>query len=293
MIHDMPISSKNRDRAEQGRKAELLRSLQQKGRFLILPNAWDAASAKIFELVGFQAIATTSGGIAAAQGYPDGQVISPEEMLDVVSHISRAVSTPVTADMEAGYGNSPEQVFETTREMISAGAVGMNLEDTSRDGANLLLSQAQQVERIKAVKEAASSEGVNIVLNARTDVYLHKYGNAQVVFEEALERGRAYSEAGADSVFLIGLNELFVIEKLVREVGCPVNILVTTDSPSIQDLKRVGVVRVSFGSAFMRAALTNVRQNAQRLFDTGNFEFLNGNVISHQEMNSLLSVGTK
>ena len=137
---------------------------------LLLPNAWDVASARVVEQGGFGAVATTSAGVAFSLGYPDGQRISREEMLTVVSRIAAGVKVPVTADVEAGYGDRPEDAARTARDVLAAGAVGMNLEDAMGDPANPLLDLSLQVERVKAVRE------LPIVLNARTDVYLLEVG---------------------------------------------------------------------------------------------------------------------
>jgi predicted thioesterase len=157
---------------QQKQKAEGLRALHRGPRILVLPNAWDVASARLLEEAGFGAIATTSAGIAFTLGYPDGQRISREEMLAVVGRIAAAVKVPVTADVEAGYGDRPEDAARTARDVIEAGAVGMNLEDGTDDPQHPLSDLALQVERLAAVQEAARSAGVPVVLNARTDVYL-------------------------------------------------------------------------------------------------------------------------
>ena len=157
------------DRNKQTTKADLFRAMHRGRRILLLPNAWDAVSARVFEEAGFGAIATTSAGIAFTLGYPDGQRISRQEMLGVVRRIAAAVKIPVTADVEAGYGNRPEDAAQTAREVAEAGGVGMNLEDATGDPRKPLLDLALQVERVKAVQEAAREV---VVLNARTDVYL-------------------------------------------------------------------------------------------------------------------------
>src|ERR1700758_274990 len=189
------------DLSKQQEKANAFRAMHR-GPILLLPNVWDVASARIVEEAGFGAIATTSAGVAFSLGYPDGQRITREEMLARVARIAKAVRVPVTADVEAGYGMRPEDAARTAREVIEAGAVGMNLEDATNDHARPLVDLSLQLERIHAVREAALKTGVLLVLNARTDVYLLKVGEPGRRYEEALQRLVAFRDAGADCVFL-------------------------------------------------------------------------------------------
>src|SRR6266571_3659138 len=196
-----------------------------RGKILVLPNAWDVVSARIIEGAGFGAIATTSAGIAFSLGYPDGQKISREEMLLAVTRIAAGVQVPVTADVEAGYGNRPEDAGQTARRVIEAGAVGMNLEDTTNDSQRTLADLSLQLEKIGAVQEAGRALGVPIVLNARTDVYLLEVGAAENRYGEALRRLTAFRNAGADCLFVPGLRDAETIRRLVAELQYPVNIL--------------------------------------------------------------------
>ncbi len=202
-------------------KADALRQLHTAGPLLVLPNAWDAASARIFERAGFPALATTSAGIAYAQGYADGERISRAEMLAVVARIAARVALPVTADMEAGYGRAPEAVAETVRGVIAAGAVGMNLEDSREEDGGALLDFPLAVERVRAARAAAGAAGVAIVLNARTDAF-HAGGPG---IAEAVRRGNAFREAGADSVFVPFVADRDTIGRLVKEIAAPLNVL--------------------------------------------------------------------
>jgi len=165
--------------SEQSRKAEAFRSLHHGGNVLLLPNVWDVASARIVEQAGFGAIATTSAGVAFSLGYPDGQKIPREEMLAAIARIAHAVKLPVTADVESGYGNSAKDAERTALAVIDAGAVGMNLEDAPGEAGNPLAELSAQIDKIHAVREAAASRGVPLVLNARTDVYLLQVGRAR------------------------------------------------------------------------------------------------------------------
>jgi 2-methylisocitrate lyase-like PEP mutase family enzyme len=255
----------------------------------VLPNAWDVASARIFEEAGFPAIATTSAGIAFSLGYPDGQRISREEMIARIGRIVRAVKVPVTADVEWGYGSTPEEVVRTTRELIDAGAVGMNLEDTTGDANQPLLKLEDAVMKIKAVKETAAQTRAPLVINARTDIYLlPSGGNPEADYQEAVRRLLAYRDAGADCVFAPGLKDAETIGRLVKAVECPLNILAVPGTPPIEELQRLGVARVSIGSGFMRATLTALRSMAEELKNSGTYSALE-TAIPYSEVNRILN----
>src|ERR1700694_4448389 len=191
-------------RATQAELAREFLALHDGRKTLVLPNAWDVASARIFEEAGFPAVGTSSAGVAYALGYPDGQKISRGEMLAVVHHIAEAVGIPVTADMEAGYGAKPEDVAETAREVLSAGAVGMNLEDTVDDRPDLLADVSLQKEKIRAVVETSARAGVPLVLNARTDIFLAGIGAPETRLARSVERLNAYRDAGAQCLVAPG-----------------------------------------------------------------------------------------
>lgn len=255
----------------QAEKAKLFLSLHQGPHILVLPNAWDVASARIFEDAGFPAIATTSSGIANSLGYPDGQVIRRDEMLEVVARIVRAVSVPVTADMEAGYGKTPEDMATTTRGVIEAGAVGLNLEDAIGEGSGELFEIAAQKEKIRAMVEAGRKKGVELVLNARTDIYLEEIGEPSMRAERTIERLNAYREAGAACLFAPGVQDAATIERVVRGVRGPLNILGRAGTPSVRELEKLGVARVSVGGGPMRVTMAVVSRIAKHLRDDGDF----------------------
>jgi 2-methylisocitrate lyase-like PEP mutase family enzyme len=264
--------------------AEGLRAMHRAERILVLPNAWDAASARVFEEAGFGALATTSAGIAFTLGYRDGQRISREEMLRVVRRIVTAVKVPVTADVEAGYGDRPEDAARTAQEVGEVGAVGMNLEDATGDPRKPLLDLTLQVERVKAVQEAAREV---IVLNARTDVYLLQLERPETRYDAALRRLAAYRDAGADCVFVPGLQDMRTIERLVKDVQCPLNILVGPGAPSVPELEKIGVARVSVGSGAMRTTLGLIRRIATELKGSGTYATLEG-AIPYADVNRMM-----
>jgi len=263
--------------------------LHDRRKILVLPNAWDVASAGIFEDAGFPAIATTSGGIANSLGYPDGEHIPRDEMLAVVHRVAEAVSVPVTADVEAGYGLTPEAVADTARQAISAGAVGMNLEDGIPGRPDRLFDVSQQKEKIRAVAEVCQAMRVPLVLNARTDVFLHSIGPAETRLAHALERLNAYREAGAQCLFAPGVIDERIIAKLVRGLEGPLNILAGAGSPAIPALERLGVARVSLGSGPMRATLGLLARIARQLREEGSFALMTQDAMSYVDANRLVN----
>jgi 2-methylisocitrate lyase-like PEP mutase family enzyme len=272
---------------QQQKKAEAFRALHSASEVLLLPNIWDVASARIIEASGFPAIATTSAGIAFTLGYPDGQKISREEMLAAVTRIARSVQVPVTADVEAGYGNRPEDAAQTARAVIEAGAVGMNLEDASGDSGQPLVDLQLQLEKICAVREAADKLKIPLVLNARTDVYLLEVGVPATRYDEALRRLKAFRDAGADCVFVPGLRDPPTIGRIVADLQCPVNILAGPGSPPVPELRKLGVARVSLGSGPMRATLGLLRNLADELKSGGTYSAMEA-APPHSEINELM-----
>jgi len=255
----------------------------------LLPNAWDVASARIFEDAGFPAVGTSSAGVAFALGYPDGQQISRGEMLAVVHRIAEAVHIPVTADVEAGYGGKPEDVAETAREVIAAGAVGMNLEDAIPDKPDALSDLNLQIEKIRAVIEISARAGIAFVLNARTDVFLAEIGPAETRLARAIERLNAYREAGAQSLFVPGVKDKETIAQLVKGIRGPVNILATAGTPPLAELEKLGVARVSVGSGPMRATLGLTARIARQLHDGGTFSLMTDGAMTYADANRLFT----
>jgi 2-methylisocitrate lyase-like PEP mutase family enzyme len=273
------------------RAAQLL-ALHTDPTLLTLVNVWDVASARVVEAAGFPALATTSAGVAFALGYPDGERIGRSEMAQAVGRIAARVRVPVTADMEAGYGPTPEAAAETARAVIAAGAVGMNLEDAPPDGNGALFEEPLQAERVRAAREAAAEAGVPLVINARTDVFLNRIGAPETRLGHAVRRLNTYREAGADCLFAPGVIDAEVIGVLVREVGGPLNVLAGPGCPPVAELEALGVRRLSLGSGAMRATLGLVRRIAEELRGPGTFTALAGDhVPTHAEVNRLLGEG--
>ncbi|SFW91061.1 isocitrate lyase/PEP mutase family protein [Amycolatopsis australiensis] len=255
--------------------AETLRSLHQDG-VLVLPNAWDAASAAVIARAGAQAIATTSGGVAWSAGRPDGHGLTREEMAVLVAKIVRVVDVPVTADIEGGYGPSAGDVAETVRAVVDAGAVGINLEDSTAPGGPLF-DVGAQVERVRAARDAATGAGLpELWINVRTDVYLFGIGEPESRLDEVLSRAGAYAGAGADSLFVPGLIDLDVLRTLVEQSPLPVNVMVWPGAPSIADLEAVGVRRVSVGTAIAQGAYAVAERATAELLEKGTYGALEG-----------------
>jgi 2-methylisocitrate lyase-like PEP mutase family enzyme len=237
-------------------RCELLRSLHVPGRPLVLPNAWDAASARAVEAAGFPAVATSSAGVAEALGYADHEEAPAEEMVAAAARVVRAVGVPVTVDFEAGYGLAPEALVEA---LAGAGAAGCNLEDTDH-AAGVVRDRADGAARLAAIRQAAEARGYPLVVNARVDVFLLAGGKtpeAELV-DEAIARGTAYLESGADCVYPILARECDTIARLVEQVGGPVNVLAHPDAPSLAELAALGVARVSHGPYLFRRVMAQL-----------------------------------
>jgi 2-methylisocitrate lyase-like PEP mutase family enzyme len=246
-------------RDEQARLAERLRALHVPGQPVVLPNAWDVTSARVFEKAGFPAVATSSSAVARSLGYEDGEQTPAGEMFGAIERITRAVGVPVTADIERGYGLEPDEIVHR---VLDAGAVGCNLEDSDPPTGELVDAPVQ-AEWLGRVRAAADRAGVPLVLNARVDVHLKEWGEPDDRMSEAIRRGRAYLDAGATCVYPIGLGSVDEIDELTSGVGGPVNVVFLPGGPSLDDLARVGVARVSFGGGLhmaMKAVLRRIRE---------------------------------
>ncbi len=284
---------------DQRARAERLRGLHREGEVLVLPNAWDLLSARVFEECGFAAVATTSAGISYALGYPDGERLSRDEMAEATSRIARAVEVPVTADVEAGYGSSPEAAAETARAVISSGAVGLNLEDATDpippepgdpgEAAFPLVELEAQLERIRAVVEAGREAGVPLVVNARTDLYWRTVGEPGWRFGETVRRANAFLGAGADCVFVPGVGDAETVPALAREISGPLNVLAGPGAPPISELGAMGVRRVSVGSGPARAVMGLVRGIGRELLEEGSYASIAERAIPYPEANRIFS----
>ena len=267
--------------------AERFRAMHVPGEPVLLPNAWDAASARMLESLGFGAVATTSAGVAFVEGFPDGQEIGRNAMLAGVTRVVRSVRVPVTADMEGGYGPTVADAVATALGVISSGAIGLNFEDATPTRGTLFDAE-KQAERIAAIRKTGEEYGMPLVINARTDTYLESVGEPGGRFAETVRRAAIYRAAGADCIFVPGVDDAQTIGALVKAIDAPVNVLANADMPPLAELGRLGVARVSLGSAPYRRALTAFRDIALEARDGGTFAGCGG-ILTHAEVNALLS----
>jgi 2-methylisocitrate lyase-like PEP mutase family enzyme len=274
---------------EQRRKADAFLALHHAPELLILPNAWDVASARLYELDGFEAVATTSAGISSTLGYADGQRIRPDEMIEVIGRIAGSVSVPVTADLEAGYSTAAAGVVRSVESALSAGVVGVNIEDSTGNQAVPLFEEALQVEKIRAVREMASSAGIHLVINARTDVYLVPGESPADRLRHAIRRCNAYRLAGADCVFVpdMGTLDRETIARLVDEIDAPLNVVAGDRMPALPALEEIGVARVTFGPRPMRATLALIRRMAREWVETGTYTAMTAETLSYADVNAM------
>ncbi len=261
----------------QSERAAYFRQLHS-NRPLVLPNAWDVASARVIELAGALAIATTSAGISWTFGRSDGQKLQRAEMIQVIRNIVQTVKVPVTADIEGGYGSgSVHDVAETVQALIAIGVAGINLEDSpGRD--EVLLAPDEHAERIRAARKAAVAAGGDLVINVRTDVYLFEVGAPETRFDEAVQRANLYRAAGADCLFVPGVIDADTIAALVRAIDGPLNIMAMPGAPSISQLGELGVTRVSVGPAIALVALAATQRAASELLKLGTYSALEGSL---------------
>jgi len=269
-------------------KAEKFRTLHQGRPILVLLNVWDVAGALIVEEAGFPAIATSSAAIANSLGYLDGQRITRDEMAEVVSRIASAVRVPVSADMEAGYGDRPEDAAETARVALEAGAVGLNIEDGTGIQDCPLIDLERQVEKIRAMRQVADAAKVPLVINARIDTFLRQVGDEHSRLDETIRRARAFREAGADCVFVPALWDPASITALLKASQGPLNILGGTGTPPVPELERLGVARVSLGAWPYRAVLGLLRKIAAELGKSGSYREATEGAVSSPEIEKLL-----
>ncbi|RKG55346.1 isocitrate lyase/phosphoenolpyruvate mutase family protein [Corallococcus sp. AB011P] len=262
--------------------APTFRALHQGPDLLVLPNVWDAGSARLFESLGAKAIATTSAGIAWALGYADGNALPVDALVHTVRTIARAIQVPLTVDAEAGYSDDPATAAENVARLLSEGAVGCNLEDGS--GPPELLAA-----KIERVKQAGARLGVDVFVNARTDVYLRKLVPPERRVEETLARAARYQQAGADGLFAAGITDAAEIQAITRGTSLPVNVLARQDLPAPAELQRLGVRRLSSGSAIPEAIWGRAGALASAFLREGHSASLFEAAASYPTLNALMT----
>ncbi|MFQ5755952.1 MAG: isocitrate lyase/phosphoenolpyruvate mutase family protein [Acidiferrobacterales bacterium] len=273
-------------------KAERFRALHLVEGTFLMPNAWDAGSARMLAAGPFSALGTTSAGIAFSMGVPDGQGrVSRDAMIERIHAIAGATDLPVSADLEAGYGETPEAVAATVRASIQAGAIGGNIEDDTGDPGLLLYEPDLAAVRIHAAREAANATGVPYVLTGRTDCYLVSHPNA---FAEAVARANLYREAGADCLFVPGVRDADTIAALVREIAGPLNVVMglTGSALSVKELQALGVRRISIGGSLARATFDLIRRAVREMAEEGTFAFADQQIANGELCAFFASCGT-
>ncbi len=275
----------------QKQKADDFLSMHHTSEILILPNVWDAASTKIFEIEKFKALGTTSAGICSVLGYADGQKMDFDDSLFLLERIIRTTHLPVSIDIEGGYSNSVEGVVETANKVLAIGGVGINLEDSKGDcsgnPSNQLYDIQSQCFKISAIREMAQKKKIHLFINARTDIFLVSNEDTKSKIENTVERANAYIKTGADSVFVpdIGDFNKDIIQSLVREINGPVNIIAGANTPKIHELEKIGVSRVSFGPRAMRASFDLIRSIAKEIKNDGTYVKMSDVEIGYSEVN--------
>lgn len=255
-------------------QALAFRRMHDRRAVLLLPNAWDAGSARLFAQRGFAAIATTSGGLAWSLGYADGEQAPLEEVLAAIARITRVVELPVTVDIETGYGATPDAVAATVKAVIAAGAVGVNIEDGLPGHGPMRAIDAASA-RVRAARLAADASAVPIVINARVDHWMQPGDTDPAVrFVDAVDRAKAYLVAGADCIYPIGLSDPVVLASLVQAVGAPINVAAGAGMPDLAELARLGVARVSTATRFATLALGAVDRAVREMLESGRFDGL-------------------
>lgn len=252
---------------------------------LVLPNAWDAASAALFTAVGAQAIATTSGGSAWSRGFADGNMMNRSQAIDAIAAITRVVDVPVSADIEAGYADSTDQLEQTIEGVLTAGVVGINIEDNQLRALRDIDAQCQ---RIAVARQRAQRFGVDLFINARIDTYLlGGQGSAGSSLRDVIDRARAYVDAGANGVFVPGLLDPCALQALVAATPAPLNVMAAVGAPSIIELAQIGVRRVSIGTGLAQLAYGSAQRAAGALL-LGAYPALDG-LVSYAELNKFMS----
>jgi 2-methylisocitrate lyase-like PEP mutase family enzyme len=274
----------------QKEKAQTFRELHHGRRILILPNAWDVPSARVFENEGFPAVATSSAGLMVSLGYPDGEVIGRDEFVSAVERIARVVSVPLSVDIVAGFGVTTKEVLTTVRAILRIGAIGINIEDFVH-ATKTLYPMEREVESVKAIRQLGDTVGIPVVINARTDALRFGTGDEEAKFKEAVRRAIAYRDAGADCVYPMGLTEADSIRRFVKQLDFPINVMVRRGLPTIKELESLGVARLSFGPSASYAAMGLLKRAAREVQENGTYQNLVDGAIGFDELNSLAMPG--
>ena len=275
----------------QKEKADDFRELHHGNKILILPNAWDVPSARVFENEGFPAVATSSAGLMVSLGYPDGEVIDRDEFVSAIRRIGKVLSVPLSVDIVAGFGKTTKEVLITVKAILKAGGVGINIEDFAHATKKLFPIEGQ-VENVKAIRELGNTLGIPLVINARTDALRFGLGDEEAKFQEAVRRAVAYRDAGADCVYPMGLTLADPIGRFVKELDFPTNVMVRKGLPTVSELERLGVARVSFGPSASYATMGLLKRASKEVLERGTYQNLVDGAINFDELNSLATAAS-
>ncbi len=272
---------------EQKKKAHIFQNLHNRSKMFVLPGAWSVGSAYIFEKCGFEAVGTSSAGIAYNLGYSDGEEISFDDYVWVVGKIANRLSIPLSVDFERGYSENPLEVKENAKRLLYAGAVGFNIEDGLADGT--LSSLNEQLAKIKALTELKQELDVDFVINARTCTYWLNVADEKTKLQIAIERGNAFAEAGADCIFIPGAIEEKTVEQLAKNINAPLNIILNGKFNDFNKLEKIGIRRLSGGSSLARYIIDETIQQA-KAFGKGDLKKLLNTDFSYARANEYFSL---
>lgn len=270
-------------------KGKLFKELHGNGKLLVLPNVWDPLSALLLESLGYPAVATASASIAFSHGFQDGEKIPFEQVLNILNTVVKSVVVPVTADIESGYATNNSELEENIKRLIDTGIAGINIED-SNPASGKLVSISDQCKKISIIRNIAVEKNVSLFINARADVCIHP-GNlsGEEILLETISRGKAYKDAGANGFYPIVLKEKESIERIIAEVGLPVNILLLPGIPNFETLQKMGVARLSLGPGFLKVAINAMKNVAKKLLVYEGMEEITTNPITSDYLNELVS----
>jgi len=273
----------------QSQKEKQFFQLHHLDAILVLPNIWDSLGARLLEDLGYKAVATASASIALANGYQDGENIPFDDVLSILKRIVKSVNIPVTADIESGYAKNNQQLKDNIKRLIDTGIAGINYEDSKHDEQKLFTKE-EQSEKIDVIKRTASEMGSALFINARTDVFIkqNNLSNEEKV-AEAIARGKAYKDAGADCFYPIFLKEKESLVTIMNEVSLPVNILMVPGIPDFSVLKEIGLARISLGPGFLKYAINSMKNIAQKLLNCEGMEEITTNPTTTDYLNKLIS----
>ncbi|CAL2108475.1 Isocitrate lyase/phosphoenolpyruvate mutase family protein [Tenacibaculum sp. 190524A02b] len=269
--------------------AEQFQELHHNNQLLVLPNVWDAGSAKIFEKSGFKAIATTSAGIAYSMGYPDGEYLTIDELINLTKKITERIDIPLSVDLEKGYADEAEQVKQNVRKIIEAGAVGVNIEDGNNTKQPYLDDLSLMEEKIKALSTLKDEIKIPFVINARSDTFWLQIGNENDRLNLAIERAKAFINAGADCIFLPGAISKESVQILLDSIDCPLNIIANPVFNDLKEMEKIGVNRLSIGSGAIRSVLEHTQNMANEL-KSNSLNTMLSTELSYEKANQIFKI---